>query len=402
MPSIKRIAFFVHYMHPLKICPSIVHSIEMLAEQGYEVDIFKCETVDEVVSVPGTNIVHVSKSVRTINPFKRALSVIGFIVNSYKYCRDRDYVFFIAFDPYGLIIASVLAVIFKTPVAYYSIEILTPSVYTVKKKFKALHWLHYALIKRLEKFFHRRSVFTIIQDEKRAELLSNVNGVNLKGRTFLVPNSPMKGSIDTSGSKGNYLRNKYSLSEQTTIIFYAGQISKASGIEDLIKAAKSWPPQCIFFIHGFGQSDYIKRVADNPNQYVNVILSQDLLEEHEYTKMIESADIGIVWRTDTNNPNSFIMGAASGKMFHYLKCGLPIITNKLPGLTEIVEASGCGICLDDKSQVGDAISRILQDYSQFRGNAFKCFEEYEFSKHYQGVIDTITGSGTLNGGAKFC
>ncbi|KKO20373.1 MAG: hypothetical protein L3J18_00740 [Candidatus Brocadia sp.] len=390
--QIKRIAFFVHYMHPLKISPSIVNSAIMWAKSGYEVDIYKCESGNEGVNIPNVNIIYVSKSIPTLNPLKRISTVFSFIRNSYKYCKGRNYIRLIGFDPYGLIIAGALGIILRLPIVYYSLEVLTPAVYRLQAKFKVLHWLHYIVLKKLERFFHRRSELTVIQDKQRAELLYTTNAFSINNSVLFVPNSPLRDNGDYIKPRSNYLRVKYSIDMNSKIILYAGQISEAIGIRDLIQYTHLWPDGCVFVIHGFGPKDYIQKIISLKNQFPKVILSQDLLDENEYNTMIRSADIGIIWRIDKKNQNSFIMGAASGKMFYYLKSELPIISNKLPGLAELIEDTQCGICVDEETQVGDAILRLLNNFSFYQKNTTLCFKKYEFSKHYQKVIDIIERS----------
>ena len=82
------------------------------------------------------------------------------------------------------------------------------------------------------------------------------------------------------------------------------------------------------------------------------------------------------------------IGAASGKLARYLKCGLPVIVNNFEGTRRLIEEFDGGAWVDDVQGVEDAIHSILQEYDRKRANAFRAFREgYEFSKHLTATCD---------------
>jgi glycosyltransferase involved in cell wall biosynthesis len=105
--------------------------------------------------------------------------------------------------------------------------------------------------------------------------------------------------------------------------------------------------------------------------------------------MLCSADIGLAWYADRDDPTNYYIGSASGKLFHYLKHGLPVVTNRFPGLPEIVEAHDAGICLEHEAGIGDGLVKIEQEYNHYSRNARACFVNYEFSSRFSKVLDFI-------------
>ena len=390
-----RIGIFLYYPGSLKFHPSIVNSAKMWIKNGYKVDVFNPYNPDEgIVSDDNFNVFHVCKY--KSNPIMRVISLVIFLMNSYSYMKKRKYKLLIGIDAYGLIIAGCLKSIFKVPLIYHSLEILMPTRFnyiSLKKKRllkKMGYIIHHSIIKIFERYFHKKSLLTIIQDEKRWSVLKRVNKLNYKSPVIYVPNSPMKDKLPNE--KSDYLRKKFQISENKKIVLYAGSLGEWIGIDRILNNMTNWPAEVVFVIHGRGNPDFIvklKKIIDKCP--VQVILSLDQFIEDEYNLLVKSADIGIVWYHDFEDPNVYYIGAASGKIFYYLKYGLPVITNGWPGLQEIVEKNSAGICVDREIDIGLAIEKILTNYNFYSDNAKQCFKLYEFSSHYQKVIEELNG-----------
>ncbi|MFX0140227.1 MAG: glycosyltransferase, partial [Candidatus Hodarchaeota archaeon] len=339
------------------------------------------------------NVVHACKYHR--NPILRIISLLHFTLFSYSYMKNKKYKLLLGVDAYGITIAGILNYFLKTSLIYHSLEILSAKFNYISLKDKNIferigYLLHHKIIKLFEKYFHRKAFVTIIQDKYRWKLLKKINKITNPSEAIFVPNSP----LDDRGSviiDNDYLRNKYCISRDIKIVLYAGSLGEWTGIDKVLHSASSWPREVIFVIHGRGLPPFIKYLTETiGNIYFNkVILSLEQLVENEYNMLIKSADIGIVWYYDKEDPNVYTIGAGSGKLFYYLKFGLPVVSNAWKGLTEIVETNQCGICVNSESAIGSAIEKILTNYEFYSNNAIRCFELYEFSYHYQKLIEKI-------------
>jgi hypothetical protein len=86
------------------------------------------------------------------------------------------------------------------------------------------------------------------------------------------------------------------------------------------------------------------------------------------------------------------MGAASGKLSHYLKCGLPAITSDTPSLRRLVEGSGCGACVGSPDAVAAAAARIFADLPGYRTRALRCYQEkLEFGRFFGNLLQRLEG-----------
>jgi glycosyltransferase involved in cell wall biosynthesis len=391
--SQQRIGIFLYYQGSLKFHPSVVNSARLWIKNGFKVDIFKCFNSDEgLLPTEGMNIVHAC--LYKSNPFARIASIYQFLKTSYQTVKGKKYAVLIGIDAYGIIIAGIINLSVKAELLYHSLEILTSKFNFIalkQKTFqkKVMYMAHHYIVKLFEKYFHRKAFATIIQDQNRWYTLRSINGIDKASKVFLVPNSPLKDDMDKD--EGNdYLRNKYHIAADKKIVLYAGSLGEWTGVDRILENVGTWPEDVVFVIHGRGNPVFIehlkKIVARNENE---VILSLDQLIEEEFNLLVRSANIGIVWYYDSLDPNVYTIGAASGKLFYYLKYGLPVIVNRWPGLVEIVSGNDCGICVDCETDIGAAIKTILDSHHYYSCNAEKCFEKYEFSRHYDKVLQKM-------------
>jgi len=389
-----RIGIFLYYPGSLKFHPSIMNSAKMWMQHGYGVDIFKPFNQDEgIISNDELTVVHVCKY--QSNPILRIKSLFDFFSNCLKYLNNKIYKVLIGIDAYGLIISGIISFFLKIPYIYFSLEILSTKFNYISLKQKNIlgktgYLMHHCIIKLFERYFHRKALFTIIQDENRWKTLKRINRINHKAEVLFVPNAPLK---DNNGFSENinYLNNKYGISKSKKVVLYAGSLGEWVGIDRILNNMDNWPDDVVFVVHGRGNPLFIEHLKNNiiSKHSNNVILSLDQLREDEYNLLVRSSHIGISWYYDKEDPNVYTIGAASGKLFYYLKHCLPTIINRWPGLVEIVDGWRCGICVDSEYDIGSAIKKILLNYRFYSDNAKKCFEQYEFSRHYQMVINRV-------------
>ncbi len=385
---------FLYYQGALKVHPSVVNAAKMFADDGCNVEIFKCFKDDEgVIQSDKIKIIHACmfKS----SPLMRIVSLYQFLTNSLSYMRSKKYKALIGIDAYGIVIAGILNIHIKTKLVYHSLEILSSrfNYISLKQKNiikKVIYKSHHYITKVFERFFNKRAIFTIIQDMNRWGTLREINKLSETSKVIMVPNSPLKNDNGFTINE-DYLRNKYHITVDKNIALYAGSLGEWTGIDKVLDGMNNWPDNVFFVVHGRGIPSFIELIRNRINQghSQKVILSLEILKEDEYNLLVNSSDIGIVWYYDKDDPNVYTIGAGSGKLFYYLKFGLPVIANRWPGLLEIVEGNKCGICVDSEKAIGPAIKMILHNYNLFSDNAKRCFEMYEFSKSYENVIQEL-------------
>ena len=120
-----------------------------------------------------------------------------------------------------------------------------------------------------------------------------------------------------------------------------------------------------------------------------LFLSLDVVPHDQLDVLISSADIGVALYRDLSSSHT-VISAASNKLGHYLKCGLPVIVNDYPSLERLMATYECGVCVSSPREVGQAVQQILEDYQSFRANAILAYQEkYNFDAYIGDVIERI-------------
>jgi len=371
------------YFNWVGISSSTTAAIQLLIQAGYTVDLFtvKQRRGSEIrLSLPWFNIVTIPfYSLRRV----LLLGLIFFTASVLRRCWDKSYVCIFGIDPAGLIAARAIAKRTRSPVVYFSLEMLVSQ--DIQNERRSIVRLQKRVVKMLERRCHKQVAFTIALNDRRAKTLLEDNG--LPGEeVILIPVSPA-GVVPDSIIQSNYLRKRFDIPPDKKIILMAGAIADVSMALELVRAARNWPDDWVLVLHGWvDNEDYLRQVREACRDG-QIILSLDVVSQQELDRLVTSADIGVALY---KNQGMNIYHMSSGKILQYMRCGLPVIATEFPSLVDQVEASGCGICVRNEREVGKAIRRILDNYSYYSGNARRAYmERYDFASHFQQVLDRI-------------
>jgi glycosyltransferase involved in cell wall biosynthesis len=306
------------------------------------------------------------------------LERLQFIRFGLRCLKKHHYACLIGVDTEGLISATAVGLLKKVSVLYWSLEITFLNDFSDWKT---------RMLKRLERVCHRKALLTIIQDQERAQSLMTENGVNSK--VAVVPNGPLGPRPQLLS---DHFQRKFDLPSSQRIILHTGMINPAVLSLELARAASAWPDTWTLVLHERVKREpshpYLKQVQKAGGDRVR--LSLDPVPYDELDSLISSGHIGIVVYDNNLGPNFSLMTAASGKLGHYLRCGLPIVCIDLPGLSETMSKYRCGLIVEDLQDVGQAIETIFRHYDSYEANAVKCYEEvYEFGVHFRQVLHVI-------------
>jgi glycosyltransferase involved in cell wall biosynthesis len=98
----------------------------------------------------------------------------------------------------------------------------------------------------------------------------------------------------------------------------------------------------------------------------------------------------VAWYNDISH-NFTAIGRSSGKISSYLKFGLPVIVNRYPSTEEVIAGQGCGVCVDDFSQIGQAIGLIGGDYKRFASCCYGTYDDiFNFENYQQALLRFIS------------
>lgn len=421
----RRVGIFL-WSYGLWGAPSLINFAHVLSERGYAVDVFtnsrqpeeyvhggdpaiKVHVIDPggqadqtiphwewlaagaafVPPPPRTLLHRLRRRLRLMLPLRvqsyllnvwteilRVSAVVQFARQARDMMRGRDYQCLVGAEVYGLAAATLIGKRTGIPVIYWCLELYL---------WRELHKFQHRVIKIIEWLCHRFAVFTIIQDDERASLLARDNWIP-RSRFEIVPATARGPAIQI---KTDYLCTKLSIPAGRKIILYAGSIISWAMCEELASAAATWPNDWALVIHGWGAREYVEEVRGACSTPGRLFLSLDVVPHDQLDVLISSADIGVALYRDLSSSHT-VISAASNKLGHYLKCGLPVIVNDYPSLERLMATYECGVCVSSPREVGQAVQQILEDYQSFRANAILAYQEkYNFDAYIGDVIERI-------------
>jgi hypothetical protein len=132
---------------------------------------------------------------------------------------------------------------------------------------------------------------------------------------------------------------------------------------------------------------YIERFISQVDGY-HVYLSDQPVLPYQIIDLVASAQIGIaLYDHKPRDLNAYTVGLSSGKIAHYLQCGLPVIVSNLPSLKRLIDTYNCGIYVEKVEEVPVAVETILSDYVTYSKNAIICFQkEFDFDLHMAPIL----------------
>lgn len=410
-----KIAVFQAF-HPVQ--SQLGYTVKCLAEAGYQVDLFLSQCTMEYFQIneeKGVRI-HAIDNLGVITPRRRFKSIIErakslieqskllpmvirqralfrrirpefmlpgasrlipsmLIDKAMSVIQSDEYLCLIGVEKAGLVWAGLVGERTGLPWIYYSLEL-----YTSDNKYVTSNSIRY---KRAEKQYHQKAIATIIQDKDRSDVIFKDNEV-INGRALFVPVSIL---AKAAKKRCEYLRKRYSISDNKVIVLYFGQISEWRLCEEIMLEARDFNDETVLIIHGKLSSDrdkYLGLAVDG-----KVIISDRLVPDSEIGQLIGSAGIGLVFYRESIL-NEYLTGSASEKLALYLQAGVPVIMFDYPSFRKLNDKYQFGVCIRELKELPIAIETIGEDYSLYRNNAFAAFlDHYEFRSNFKTVLDFI-------------
>lgn len=380
--SLKKIAVFIKQYSIGKSAP-VLCLLDLLSD-NYEVDLF-------VRNVWYTNATVLKKS--TIRLIEVATGPEtkeeeGSLVNRFtklfsfpfmkKYRTNREpYCGYISFDPHGFIFCKELFP--EARPIYYSLEL-----YFRDNHFN-LAYPEEVMNKERAEINSIRGL--IIQSQERETLFREEYHLSDKIPALLLPITYSQPSVK---EKSFILRKRYNIHDKMIALHLGGIQEYHSCIE--LALAFSGLDKWVLVFHGDHFGEYIERLRNTIKEHSldNVIISDktyELIEDMD--EVLMSSDVGIAWYNDVS-PNFTTAGKSSGKISAYLRFGLPVVANKYRSTVEAIEQTGCGICVNDFSEIKGALTKIERDYNDYSSH---CRDEYDraywFENHKTRILEFL-------------
>jgi glycosyltransferase involved in cell wall biosynthesis len=316
--------------------------------------------------------------------WKQALRFVIYAPWAVSIALRHRYYAFIGFDQNGLIAAYFSSLLQKdVPLIYYVPELHISSdqktwIERLKKSFEIYCSSHTHLI--------------VCLGERPANALVKDNHLDLI-RVVIVPNGPLAGNH--TPKRTTYLKDllsQHGIFDNKIIFLHMGTIADWTRVKEIVRNVEQWPSDSILVIHGWGNLGYINAVKEIANQYKpsRVIFSTMIFDYDELNELVGSADVGIALY-DIRSINDYEM--TSGKLFEYMKAGIPSITCDFPNLKLVIEDNQAGICVRSDRLEEDLVNAVNEMVNnedlrlQMGRNARRVFvEKYAYEKGFASVL----------------
>ena len=363
--------------------PAVRNLIVMLAESGAQVDVFVLENGDRHNPVrfgSGTRVFALpprpSKGLGSRIPnFLRFLAMAW---RGLKGGRERPD-FLIGVDPAGASAAYLLGKARGIPLIYYSLEIIAS--YDPKRMYRGY--------KTLERRASHAARHILIQDEGRARVLAEDNGVPLSKFVYL-PNSQLE--VEARPSTTRYFHEKFGLPPETRIALYAGSISAEFWSRELAAAAAQFPEDWVLVFHSRSRRTLAELEAffGFKLNRDRIFISADPVEASDVAKIFASCDLGFAFYTDLDSPNIRFIGKSAGKVTSLLMQGKPVIMTSLPGWDKWLFEYSSGVAVRSSGEIPSALASIAQDFGRYQAGARRHFaSELRFEPAFHELLSKI-------------
>ena len=297
-----------------------------------------------------------------------ALKIIAGYLNLFYLKEKYDLV--IGVDRLGLIWADCFSKSFESPCALISYEIFFRNE-TSK------------LFKMPEIEASKRVSFAVVQDDKRAEKLSEENKID-KEKIIQIP---VASSFSKPYRKSTSLYHELGIPLDKKILIFTGTVAKWSCIDKILSQLIRFPDSWVLVLHDrYGEvkskvNAILKDINLNPisisERLYYSTLKLSTAENMHY--LLHSADLGFCAYCPTysnmyTGNNLQYIGLASGKAMTYLQHGLPIVTITGGQIGEIVKKNRLGFTLEKIEELPDCLA--CYDNSEAKFLHQRCYDYF--------------------------
>lgn len=286
------------------------------------------------------------------------------------YLKDK-YDLIIGVDRLGLIWANCFSKSFKSPYALISYEIFFRR--ETSKLFK------------LPEIEASKGIsFAVVQDDKRAEKLSEENKID-KEKLIQIP---VTSSFSKPYIKNMRLYHELGIPLDKKILIFIGSVAKWACIDKILLQLSRFPDSWVLVLHdGHGKvrprvNSMLVELNLDPVSISDKLYYSNLKlpTTEDMHHLLHSADLGLCAYCPTysdmyTGDNLKYIGLASGKAMTYLQHGLPIVTTSGGQMGEIVKNNRLGFTLDKIEDLPDCLAKY--DSSEAKSMHKDCYDYFD-------------------------
>lgn len=234
------------------------------------------------------------------------------------------------------------------------------------------------VIKKLEKFLIKKSMFSIMVNESIADMVMQVHKLN--ERPVVVRNIPNYWYLDDEiiMKIRSEICSKFNISLDSFIVMYHGGINNGRGIEKLLEAIKlNGLAYCV--VLGNGEISYLDKLKDIVATYniENRVLFMNAVPIEVLWQYVGAADVGVTLAQNTCLNHFYML---PNKLFENIQSLTPVIGSKFPEIEKIIDGYKIGVCVepDNAHEINNAIQMMMTNkefYKELQNSLIKAKSE---------------------------
>jgi glycosyltransferase involved in cell wall biosynthesis len=239
----------------------------------------------------------------------------------------------------------------------------------------------------------RSADLTVMPDSYRAAALAEEE--KLDRLPTVVRNCPRR----LTAPPADRLSKTKSLRRGKLTVLFQGAISENYYADTIVKSMVWWPVGSVMVFLGPIKAAFEARLRELARE-LEVSRRVVLLPQVPYSDLFGytvGADLGLTM-IKPHTFNFAHMAGASNKRYEFMACGIPQISNHGPGMQQVIEGNGVGICVDPESpeEIGRQIAYLLSNESLRRKMGERGrrlhLEEYNYEMQFAGVLEALVSS----------
>ncbi len=381
----RKIIAFAIFSDPM-IYPPTMNAAAILAENGFEIDIFGMHYNSGDLIAPATGV--------RINYLGELRKGLQFRIDFIKFCAkvsraalSNRYEWIFSYNMTGVIPGFLAARLLGSNWLYHNHDMSPVSQV----------WGFYPFLKKAENWTSRRANLVVFPQKERADLFTETS--RLVNAPLIVWNGPRKNWTQGDILEPEILEFRRRCGQ---VVIYQGGLNWMRGLRRVIQSMPHWDiPAGLLLVGGAGLQPSFTEDATSLARSLGVenrLLIKPIIPYHELPKFTKACDIGLgVMATAEDDPclNIQHLAGASNKLVEYMACGLPVVVPATEAYRDFVEEKGIGVLADNRSPqtLAAGLNKLLSNLSlqkEISARAKKVFEStLNYDVQFQPVLDVV-------------
>jgi len=199
----------------------------------------------------------------------------------------------------------------------------------------------------------------------------------------LIMNLPER---NKSSKRGNVFREKWNLPDKATVFLIQGRLGANRGLELLLDAFEELEHDLVLVVMGYGP---LQELTEEMAGRCENIFFQEAVPHDKIMEYTSSADWGIsnVQNTCLNHYHCL-----PNKIFEYIQAGIPIISNDLGDISNLVRTENLGLVMNgaDKEDIKRTMKRAKSaGKDTYEDNLRSAASKYYWGAQESKIVDSI-------------